>query len=87
MNGAVITFHAKNPRLKATATAAESGEYVLTTYYTHDGAPADDYLVTIHWPQENMRPTPGDPDPPLPPDRLGRIYADLGDTTAADHGP
>jgi hypothetical protein len=80
MNGAVITFHAKDPRLTARATAAESGEYALTTYYASDGAAPEEYVVTIHWPQENSRPTPGDPDPPLPPDRLKRAYADVGTT-------
>jgi hypothetical protein len=80
MSGAVITFHSRNPRLTANATANESGQYTLTTYLSQDGAAPDDYVVTIHWPQKNKKPNAHDPDPPLTPDRLGRVYADPGTT-------
>lgn len=50
------------------------GKFQLTTYETHDGAPAGSYGVTLHWEAKQW---PGreaesqlDPGPPVGPDRL-----------------
>ena len=75
MNGAIITFYPAQSQLTAQATADALGKYSLTTYLSNDGAAAGEYSVTIHWPVENFTTTVGDPDPPLPPDRLGDEYA------------
>lgn len=74
MKHAVITFYAKDSKLTALGTANEQGDYDLTTYLTNDGAAEGDYTVTIYWPDENFKPPAGDPDPPLPPDRLKQEY-------------
>jgi hypothetical protein len=79
MAGAVVVFYPTSSAavgLAPRGVADASGRYTLTTYLTDDGAPAGDYVVTIYWPMENYRSPPGDPDPPLAPDRLKGAFAD-----------
>jgi hypothetical protein len=84
MAGAIVTYFPagtdKFPSVTPTATADDKGRYQLTTYFTGDGAPAGDYVVTVYWPQAGVKPPPGDPDPPPPPDRLKKVYADAKTT-------
>lgn len=80
MNGAVITFHPAHSKLTAQGVADSSGKYSLTTYLTNDGAAAGDYVVTIHWPTENVKAQADDSDPPLAPDRLKDAYTNAKTT-------
>ena len=78
MMGAVITFHSTERQRTAQGTADEMGVYTLTTYRSNDGAAAGDYIVTIHWPSSpQAAPSPDDPDPLLPPDRLHATYTSV----------
>ena len=80
MNGAVITFHSTSSKLTAQGVADAAGQYSLTTYLTNDGAAAGESVVTIHWPEENVKPATDDSDPPLPPDRLKDAYTNTKTT-------
>jgi hypothetical protein len=74
---AIVTFHptsddpatalATRPR----GTVGADGIARLTSYYSDDGAPEGDYLVTIVWPNAK---TAREDDPPAP-DRLQGRYA------------
>src|SRR5689334_8068943 len=68
-DGVMIKFYnAKNPKNvdapQPYATTDASGIYSLSTFEADDGAPADDYIVIILWPE-------GPPGPGSPKDRLG----------------
>lgn len=80
MSGAVIAFHPAKSKWTAQSTADADGKYSLTTYLTNDGAAAGEYVVTIHWPAENVKTATDDPDPPLPPDRLKDAYTNAKTT-------
>src|SRR4051794_39043435 len=56
----------------------DSGQFVLTTYAPHDGAPPGDYLVTVEWWQARpSRSRDGDDFPPVNrlPARYGNAQA------------
>lgn len=76
--GAIVILHpdgdASISDMKARGKADDSGEFQLTTYERHDGAPAGDYLVTIYWPAP--RPV-GAPDLDDGPDRLKGRFLDI----------
>jgi hypothetical protein len=67
---ALVTFHPATADPKDPARPVgrvdEQGEYKLTTYTEHDGAPAGEYTITVVWPAPKK--TPFEPEGP---DRLG----------------
>ncbi|HEY2251522.1 MAG TPA: hypothetical protein VGH74_10700, partial [Planctomycetaceae bacterium] len=52
--GATVVFHPvdEDEGSPAYATVQEDGSFELSTFATHDGAEAGDYLVTITWREE-----------------------------------
>lgn len=79
MGGAHVTFYSSGPagrdKVNPSAIADGEGKYTLTTFVANDGAPVGQYTVTVYWPTEVKGKQP-EVDPPLPPDRLKRVYAD-----------
>jgi hypothetical protein len=53
--GAFVTFHPatgeKANAVQPTAWVDKDGSFALTTYRAGDGAPAGEYVVTVHWQQ------------------------------------
>ncbi|VTS06907.1 hypothetical protein [Tuwongella immobilis] len=75
--GGAITFHpaqsVENPRAtRSLGSIDKDGNYQLTTYDTHDGAPPGEYVVTIYWPGKLPA---GSPIGEVGPDRLKGKYA------------
>jgi hypothetical protein len=52
MGGAFITLHANGASADSPlprASVQPDGSFALTTYNGHDGAPAGEYVLTVHW--------------------------------------
>jgi hypothetical protein len=71
------TFEDNHPfRVTPQGLTNENGEFQITSYYSHDGAPEGEYVVTIEWRErsgmmkENFE----------GPDRLGAAYAKVEKT-------
>jgi hypothetical protein len=71
---AVVVFHPEDPATIAlprgeqgpeianpTTRTDADGAFALSTYYTHDGAPAGDYRVTVIWAPQALAAQPGPP--------------------------
>jgi len=70
--GTAVVFHPVNEDelSPAYATVQEDGSFELSTYGTHDGAEAGNYIVTITWIEEEKV----DGESIVRPDRLGGRY-------------
>lgn len=75
--GAIVIFHRTEPTDPETTNpngrVQSDGSFRLTTYETHDGAPAGDYRVTVFWPEPPKSPVEH---PDMGPDRLKNRYTD-----------
>lgn len=72
-SGATVHFHPvdEDEGSPAFATIEEDGSFELSTYGTHDGAEAGDYVVTFSWRDEGEK---VDGETNVGPDRLGERY-------------
>lgn len=75
--GAFVVFHpASSSEAKTTnpnGRVQADGTFQLTTYESQDGAPANEYVVTIFWPEPPKSPIDH---PAMGPDRLKNRYTD-----------
>lgn len=75
--GALVVFHPVAPSEPKTTnpngTVQADGSFKLTTYDSGDGAPANDYVVTIFWPEPPKSPIDH---PAMGPDQLKNRYTD-----------
>ena len=78
-SGAVVHFHPLNDeeRSPAFAEVQDDGSFELSTYGSHDGAEAGDYVVTINWRDEERV----DGETIVGPDRLGERYSKRASST------
>jgi hypothetical protein len=56
--GAVVVLHPPDEKLETVRPNGyvdASGQFVLSSYRSEDGAPPGDYIVTVVWPEERSR--------------------------------
>lgn len=77
--GALVIFHPVIPTepetINPNGRVQSDGSFQLTTYKSHDGAPAGEYRVTVFWPEPPKSPIER---PDMGPDRLKNRYTSPG---------